>query len=66
MTAAGGTSRRLAGRLIRFGLPGVFALLLLVATIAVFVSSRPAAVPFCLLARPGRGPWWLCAPDVLT
>ena len=40
----------MAGRLIRLGIPGAFALLLLVATIAVFVSSRPAAA-----ARPGDG-----------
>ena len=59
MTAAGGTSRRVAGRLIRFGLPGAFALLLLVATIAVFVSSRPAAAV-------RRGGWvtsWSASPQ---
>jgi lysophospholipase L1-like esterase len=56
---AGGTGRRMAGRLIRLGLPGAFALLLLVATIAVFVSSRPAAA-----AR--RGGWvtsWSASPQ---
>ena len=42
MTTAGGTGRRIAGRLIRFGLPGALAVLLLVATISVFASSRPA------------------------
>ena len=59
MTTAGGTGRRMAGRLIRLGLPGAFALLLLVATIAVVVSSRPAAA-----AR--RGGWvtsWSASPQ---
>ena len=49
----------MAGRLIRLGIPGAFALLLLVATIAVFVSSRPAAA-----ARPGE--WvtsWSASPQ---
>jgi lysophospholipase L1-like esterase len=49
----------MAGRLIRLGLPGAFALLLLAATIAVFVSSRPAAT-----ARPGG--WvtsWSASPQ---
>jgi lysophospholipase L1-like esterase len=62
VTAAGRTGRRLAGRLIRFGLPSVLALLLLVATIAVFVSSRPAAA-----AR--RGGWvtsWSASPQTAT
>jgi len=62
VTAAGGTSRRVAGRLIRFGLPGAFALLLLVVTIAVFVSSRPIAA-----AR--RGGWvtsWSASPQTAT
>jgi lysophospholipase L1-like esterase len=49
----------MAGRLIRLGIPGAFALLLLAATIAVFVSSRPAAA-----ARPGE--WvtsWSASPQ---
>ena len=64
MTAASGTGRhgarwRTAGRLIRLVLPGALALLLLVATIAVFVSSRPADA-----AR--RGGWvtsWSASPQ---
>ncbi len=59
MTAASGSGRRVAGRLIRLGLLGALALLLLVATIAVFVSSRPAAA-----AR--RGGWvtsWSASPQ---
>jgi lysophospholipase L1-like esterase len=64
VTAASGTGwraagRRIAGRLIRFGLPGALALLLLVATIAVFGSSRPADA-----AR--RGGWvtsWSASPQ---
>ena len=62
MTAAGGTGPRLAERLIRFGLPGAVAVLLLVATIAVFVASRPAAA-----AR--RGGWvtsWSASPQTAT
>ena len=64
MTAASGTGRhgarwRTAGRLIRLVLPGALALLLLAATIAVFVSSRPADA-----AR--RGGWmtsWSASPQ---
>jgi lysophospholipase L1-like esterase len=50
----------MAGRLIRLGIPGAFALLLLlVATIAVFVSSRPAAA-----ARPsGWVTSWSASPQ---
>jgi hypothetical protein len=58
VTAASGTGWRATGRLIRLGLPGALALLLLVATIAVFGSSRPADA-----AR--RGGWvtsWSASP----
>jgi lysophospholipase L1-like esterase len=43
VTAAVGTGRRRAGRLIWLGLPVALALLVLAATFAVFGSSRPAA-----------------------
>jgi lysophospholipase L1-like esterase len=42
LTAASGTSRRKAARLVRLGLPGAVVLLILAVTVAVFVSSRPA------------------------
>ena len=43
MTETSCTGRRKATRLIRVGLPGAVALLVLVATIAVSAASRPAA-----------------------
>jgi hypothetical protein len=64
VTAGSGTGwrtpgRRIAGRLIRPGLPGALALLLVAATIAVFVPSRLADA-----AR--RGSWvtsWSASPQ---
>jgi len=59
VTAAVRTGRRRAGRLIRLGLPGALALMVLAATIAVFVSSRPAAA-----ARPaGWVTSWSASPQ---
>jgi lysophospholipase L1-like esterase len=58
----GGAGQRAAGRLIRLWLPGAVALLLVAATIAVFVSSRPAAA-----AR--RGGWvtsWTASPQTAS
>jgi lysophospholipase L1-like esterase len=64
VTAGSGTGRRtpgrrIAGRLVRLGLPGAIALLLVAATIAVFVPSRLADA-----AR--RGGWvssWSASPQ---
>ena len=43
MIASSGPGRRKAARLVRFGLPGAVALLVLAAAIAVLAGSRPAA-----------------------
>ena len=43
MIPSSGSGRRGASRLVRFGLPGAVALLVLAATIAVIMGSRPAA-----------------------
>jgi lysophospholipase L1-like esterase len=64
MIPSSGSGRRKAGRLVRFGLPGAVALLILAAAIAVIASSRPAAA-----ARHGFG-WdgwvtsWSASPQV--
>jgi lysophospholipase L1-like esterase len=60
VTAAVGTGRRRAGRLIWLGLPVALALLVLAATIGVFGSSRPAAA-----ARPvGWVTSWGASPQI--
>ena len=63
MIPSSGSGRRKASRLVRFGLPGAVALLVLAATIAVITASRPAAAA---RHRPGGAGWvtsWSASPQ---
>ena len=63
MIPSSGSGRRGASRLVRFGLPGAVALLVLAATIAVIMGSRPAAAA---RHRSGGAGWvtsWSASPQ---